>query len=242
MAAELAALGVGRGFAAELAAELAAEDGGQEAEGVDDDGLDPAERERRRQAEAEELRRKLITEIAANWEASQEESKRKHKALALLIEAKEEEKQRKAELLQRKANKPEPVPPPASLAEHPLVAAAEERTWKQRWLADQRIQQVYTSSKLLSKTKKKLKEAGRRAEEAAEAELVEAEEEKNPPPVVGGGVIGSIQEYAELVGKSVKQLAEAVFEPPEPSSSSEGSGGEEEEDGSLWGTILGGTD
>ena len=51
----------------------------------------------------------MITEIAINWEASREESERKHKALALLIEAKEEEKIMKQELAQKRWGKKEGV-------------------------------------------------------------------------------------------------------------------------------------
>ena len=50
-----------------------------------------------------------------------------------------------------------------------------------------------------------------------------------------------LKEYASLVGKSVKQLADAKYEPPElTDSEDESSGGEE--DGNLWGAILGGGD
>ena len=55
-------------------------------------------------------------------------------------------------------------------------------------------------------------------------------------------MIGSIQEYASLQGKSVKQLKEAMYEPPEQSSSSDedDGDGDGEDEGNLWGAILGG--
>ena len=54
-------------------------------------------------------------------------------------------------------------------------------------------------------------------------------------------MIGSIQEYASLQGKSVKQLKEAMYEPPDQSSSEDDDDAEGEEDeGNLWGAILGG--
>lgn len=117
----------------------------------------------------------------------------------------------------------------------------EENTWKQRWFQDYKTKQVYTSSKILSKTKQKMKllEKERKREEEADAE--EEEKKEAAEAAEPQGVIGSIQEYASLVGKSVKQLAEAKYDLPEVSDSeSEDSGGDE--DGNLWGTILGGGD
>ena len=188
----------------------------------------------------EERKRKLITEIAINWEASREESERKHKALALLIEAKEEEKIMKQELAQKRWGKKELEMKGGLEGVVEGGGEKEENTWKQRWFQDYKTKQVYTSSKILSKTKQKMKQLEKnKVRELEEAEV--AEEERKDAETEPQGIIGSIQEYASLVGKSVKQLAEAKYDLPEVSDSeSEDSGGEE--DGNLWGTILGGGD
>ena len=117
----------------------------------------------------------------------------------------------------------------------------EENTWKERYIQDFKTREVYTSSKILSKTKQKLKQL--EAEKAREKEEQEAEEKETVEEVTSEepqGIIGSIQEYASLVGKSVKQLAEAKYEPPEESESEDEEDSAGEEDGNLWGAILGG--
>ena len=129
----------------------------------DSEDEDPEEKRKRKEEEWRAEKMRKILEIAENWDARVIESARKHKSLALLIEAKEEEKQRKAELVQRKWMKadpaaPEPVP---SVPKEEKYDPMEEHTWKERWLQDNKIKQVYSSSKILSKVKKKIKDQER---------------------------------------------------------------------------------
>ncbi len=116
--------------------------------------------------------------------------------------------------------------------------------------------QVYTSSKLLSKTKHKMKLI--KAVEAAESQQQQQQLAAEQQQLAGEGgdeegegrkgdkqlkdsVIGSIEEYASLVGKSVHQLADAKYEVPDLSESEgEESAHSGEEGDSLWGAILGG--
>jgi hypothetical protein len=114
---------------------------------------------------------------------------------------------------------------------------------------------VYTSSKLLSKTKHKMKlikavEAAENQQQqqqlAAEQQLAgeggdEEGEGRKGDKQLKDSVIGSIEEYASLVGKSVHQLADAKYEVPDLSESEgEESAHSGEEGDSLWGAILGG--
>lgn len=205
----------------------------------DSEDEDPEEKRKRKEEEWRAEKMRKILEIAENWDARVIESARKHKSLALLIEAKEEEKQRKAELVQRKWMKadpaaPEPVP---SVPKEEKYDPMEEHTWKERWLQDNKIKQVYSSSKILSKVKKKIKDQ-EREEKVVKAKVEEAEaEEGREKAEEPQGVIGSIQEYASLIGKSVKEMKDAQYEVPEESESE----AEDEDEGEdLWGAILGG--
>ena len=205
----------------------------------DSEDEDPEEKRKRKEEEWRAEKMRKILEIAENWDARVIESARKHKSLALLIEAKEEEKQRKAELVQRKWMKadpaaPEPVP---AVPKEEKYDPMEEHTWKERWLQDNKIKQVYSSSKILSKVKKKIKDQ-EREEKVVKAKVEEAEaEEGREKAEEPQGVIGSIQEYASLIGKSVKEMKDAQYEVPEESESE----AEDEDEGEdLWGAILGG--
>jgi len=186
-----------------------------------------------------EEKRKKIAEIARDWDNRVEESKRKHKSLAMIIEAKEEEKQRKQELNMKKWSRVlEPSGPNMSV-DQDNSENSQADSWRERWLENQKTSEVYKSSKLLSKTKAKIKqieqEKARQLEE--EAERMAEEEQEQPKKEESNEIIGSIHEYANLMGKSVKQLAAAKYEPPEEESSSEES--DQEDDGNLWGAILG---
>jgi len=188
-----------------------------------------------------EEKRKIIAEIARNWDNRVEESKRKHKSLAMIIEAKEEEKQRKQELNMKKWSRAyEPSAPTSSSISVDQDNSDNNQvdSWRERWLENQKASEVYKSSKLLSKTKAKIKqieqEKARQLEE--EAERLAEEEQEQPKKEESNEIIGSIHEYANLMGKSVKQLAAAKYEPPEVSSSEES---DQEDDGNLWGAILG---
>lgn len=225
--------------------------------------------------------------MAANWEGRLEESRRKHAALAMIIEAKEEEKMRKAELTQKKwkragldatetigsamraklaaeeaANriaaelmKPKPATPKVekeAVANTNTTTLVGGRRVVDVDNLDSRTKELYTHSKLLSKTKQKLKEQKKTAEteeleaaagkkqQQAEQDKLQLAAEKEAAELEQTGIIGSIEEYASLVGKTVHQLAEARYDPPEVSESSEEAASEDEEAGDdLWGAIMG---
>merc|ERR1712200_167255 len=81
----------------------------------DDEQMHDPEGERNQIEQEFEEKRKIIAEIARNWDNRVEESKRKHKSLAMIIEAKEEEKQRKQELNMKKWSRAyEPSAPTSS--------------------------------------------------------------------------------------------------------------------------------
>ena len=186
---------------------------------------------------AEDEKRRMIAELAAEWDSRVEESKRKHKSLAILIEAKEEEKQRKQELNMRKWSRAD-TGAPISMNE----ITQEDPSFKERFMEDTQTLQVYKSSKILSKTKANIKKIDKERAKQMEAEaerLAALKEQEKVEKEEKQDVIGSIHEYANLMGKSVKELAAAKYEPPEESSSEEESDGGEE-DGNLWGAILGG--
>ncbi len=190
---------------------------------------------------AMEEHRRLIAEIARNWDSRVEESKRKHKSLAILIEAKEEEKQRKAELNMKRWAR---VIDPSGAPSYTMNEIMQDPVMKEKYLEDTQALHVFKSSKILSKTKAKLKqidqqERAKQIEEEA-ARMAEQEEKAKVEKEDKNEIIGSIHEYEKLMGKSVKELAEAKYEPPEESSSDEeGSDGGGEEDGNLWGAIMG---
>ena len=178
----------------------------------------------------------------------------------MIIEAKEQEKVIKQELQQKKWKKADPNAKYEAALYNPSMPTTddtEDSTWKERWLKDTRTRQVYTSSKLLSKTKHKMKmiskAAAAESQQQLQGEEAQVSEQLGDGEEGGGGggkknkreqqgIIGSIEEYASLVGKSVHQLADAKYEVPEASESEgEKESGESGEEGdSLWGAILGG--
>ena len=172
----------------------------------------------------------------------------------MIIEAKEQEKVIKQELQQKKWKRADPNAKAEAALYNPSMPTTDDTedssTWKERWLKDTRTRQVYTSSKLLSKTKHKMKlmkaveaESQQLAAEGDQQQLGEGGEERGGGGKKGEeqqGIIGSIEEYASLVGKSVHQLADAKYEVPDPSESEgEDSAHSGEEGDSLWGAILG---
>merc|ERR1719309_1088812 len=54
------------------------------------------------------------------------------------------------------------------------------------------------------------------------------------------GLIGSVDEYATILGKTTDQVHEEKFQPPEVSES-EGEESAAEDEGDLWGAIMGGS-
>ena len=120
-------------------------------------------------------------------------------------------------------------------------------TWQDRWYQNKKVQNVVSQSRMMGKVKAnikiKLKDPNEQDEESSKAAAASTGEEggaassKEPAqkPTVEElpEMIGSMEEYATLVGKSVDEIEK---EAEEVESS------EEEEDGEddpLWGAILG---
>eukprot|EP00092_Neocalanus_flemingeri_P029154 GFUD01031643.1.p1 GENE.GFUD01031643.1~~GFUD01031643.1.p1 ORF type:complete len:1246 (+),score=549.28 GFUD01031643.1:40-3777(+) len=164
----------------------------------------------------------------------------------------EEEKRKKTaeNVLKKSRRRGDPNNP--SKEEMDAAQELEQLTWQDRYMKNKRVKDVVSSSKMFSKVKNKLKlektekeqemAPGLTAEAALEKEQAVKEAAPKPSPKNADlpGMIGSLEEYASLVGKSVGQLAEAKYEPPEVESSDESEGDQAGEEGDLWGAIMGG--
>merc|ERR1740123_1396279 len=156
-------------------------------------------------------------------------------------EQEEEDKKKKAEQVLRRAKRRGDVNNP-SKEEVDAAQELEQMTWQDRYMKNRKVKDVVEKSQLLSKVKNKLKE-DKKVQEAApgasEPAMASSNAEKEAEKE--GSMIGSIEEYASLVGKSVSRLAETKYEAPELEPSDEE---EEDSDGDgddLWGDIMGGS-
>jgi len=156
----------------------------------------------------------------------------------------EERKIKNAEkLLKKSRRRGDPNNP--SKEEMDAAQELEQLTWQDRYLKNKRVKDVVSSSKMFSKVKNKLKleKSDKEIDTAVTTENVvetksKSEGDSSPKTNSLPGMIGSLEEYASLVGKSVAKLADTKYEPPELESSDESEG--DQEDGELWGAIMGG--
>ena len=116
-------------------------------------------------------------------------------------------------------------------------------TWQDRWYQNKKVQNVVSQSRMMGKVKANIKiklkdpneqeeESSKAAGSAEEGGASSSKEPQKPTVEELPEMIGSMEEYATLVGKSVDEV-----EKEEEAESSE-----EEEDGEddpLWGAILG---
>merc|ERR1719151_408954 len=126
------------------------------------------------------------------------------------------------------------------------VEAAQELealTWQDRYVMNKKVAAVVSSSKMISKVrgKQKMEKQLNKTQQSKESqpsgsqgEVAKSKAEALP------GMIGSLEEYASLVGTTVGKLQESRYVPPEVSDSEdeesdEGVPGE----GDLWGAIMG---
>merc|ERR1719470_779714 len=160
----------------------------------------------------------------------------------------EEEKRKKSAEKVLKKSKRRGHPNNPSKEEMDAAQELEQLTWQDRYMKNKRVKDVVSSSKMFSKiknkqklekTEKELEVAPGISEETAVVKEPAAKEAPKPVAALPG-MIGSLEEYASLVGKSVGQLAEAKYEPPEVESSDDSEGEQAEEEGDLWGAIMGG--
>ena len=165
-------------------------------------------------------------------------------------EQEEESKKKKAEQVLRRAKRRGDANNP-SKEEVDAAQELEQMTWQDRYMKNKKVKDVVEKSQLLSKVKNKLKEDKKEKEQESTPDLSDS------APVISSipaedtsgvnvkedekeSMIGSIEEYASLVGKSVSRLAETKYEAPEvePSDEDEESEGDGDD---LWGAIMGGT-
>lgn len=132
-------------------------------------------------------------------------------------------------------------------------------SWSMRWLQSEKVQKVVTSSKMLSRVRKKIQKKDK-ATKASAPEKAEDSQKKLPEPQVS--VIGSIEEYERLFGMKVtrsseesksapenesaegtEQISEYVEEIPTTSKKVPAFGsddeGEDSEEEALWSKIIG---
>merc|ERR1711953_1403494 len=160
------------------------------------------------------------------------------------LEKKEgEARKKKAEqVLRRSKRRGDPNNP--SKEEVDAAQELEQMTWQDRYMKNKKVKDVVEKSQLLSKVKNKLKEDKKEKEQEAAPGLAdppavpEKKEEKSEEDK--SSMIGSIEEYASLVGKSVSKLAETKYEVPEVEEEDEDEESDNEGD-DLWGAIMGGS-
>ncbi|XP_071538077.1 uncharacterized protein [Panulirus ornatus] len=78
----------------------------------------------------------------------------------------------------------------------------EGSSWSMRWLQSEKVQKVVTSSKMLSRVRKKIQKKDK-ATKIVTAEKIEEPQKKTAEPLVP--IIGSIEEYERLFGMKVKK-------------------------------------
>merc|ERR1712218_500201 len=152
-------------------------------------------------------------------------------------------KKKKAEqVLRRGKKRGDPNNP--SKEEVDAAQELEQMTWQDRYMKNRKVKDVVEKSQLLSKVKNKMKEDKKEKDQETAPGLADppavpdkkeekSEEEKS-------SMIGSIEEYASLVGKSVSKLAETKYEVPEVEEEDEDEESDNEGD-DLWGAIMGGS-
>lgn len=149
-------------------------------------------------------------------------------------------KKKAEQVLRRSKRRGDPNNP--SKEEVDAAQELEQMTWQDRYMKNRKVKDVVEKSQLLSKVKNKMKEDKKEKEQeapgltdppaVADKKEGKQEEEEN-------SMIGSIEEYANLVGKSVSKLAETKYEAPEVEEEEEEESDNEGDD--LWGAIMGGS-
>ena len=150
-------------------------------------------------------------------------------------------KKKAEQVLRRSKRRGDPNNP--SKEEVDAAQELEQMTWQDRYMKNRKVKDVVEKSQLLSKVKNKMKEDKKEKEQETAPGLAdppavpEKKEEKSEEEK--SSMIGSIEEYASLVGKSVSRLAETKYEVPEVEDEDEDEESDNEGD-DLWGAIMGG--
>ena len=157
-------------------------------------------------------------------------------------------KKKKAEqVLRRGKKRGDPNNP--SKEEVDAAQELEQMTWQDRYMKNKKVKDVVEKSQLMSKVKNKLKEDSKKEKETEAAPGVSdpapsassSSADAKDPAAAKESVIGSIEEYASLVGTSVSKLADTKYEAPEVEASEEEEEDSDNEGDDLWGAIMGGS-
>merc|ERR1719228_531995 len=153
----------------------------------------------------------------------------KEKVAKELSEEEQRVKRMEAEKVLKKGKRRDPNNPTREEVE--AAQELENITWQDRYIRDKKVAAVVSSSKMISKVREKQKAEKIQNKPSPVSVLVEEPTrpiKKPQAPKVQAlpGMIGSLEEYAHLVGTTVGKLAESRYEPPEVSDS-----GDESEDG-----------
>merc|ERR1711923_460867 len=140
-------------------------------------------------------------------------------------------KKKAEQVLRRSKRRGDPNNP--SKEEVDAAQELEQMTWQDRYMKNKKVKDVVEKSQLLSKVKNKLKEDSKKEKETEAApglsdpapSASSSSADAKDPAAAKESVIGSIEEYASLVGTSVSKLADTKYEAPEVEASEE-----EEED------------
>ena len=152
-------------------------------------------------------------------------------------------KKKAEQVLRRSKRRGDPNNP--SKEEVDAAQELEQMTWQDRYMKNRKVKDVVEKSQLLSKVKNKMKEDKKEKDQEVAAPgladppaVPDKKEEKSEEEK--SSMIGSIEEYASLVGKSVSRLAETKYEVPEVEEEEEDEESDNEGD-DLWGAIMGGS-
>ena len=139
----------------------------------------------------------------------------------------------------------------------------DSQTWADRWYQNKDVKKVMQHSQLMSKVRSnikiKLKETEGLSEQINSSEVTMSSSSENASPSVGmsssaelsksekhtpgdkasDNIVGSMDEYAKIVGKTAEQLEKEQLEELEKHDIEEDSDEDDDNDDDLWGAIMG---
>ena len=139
----------------------------------------------------------------------------------------------------------------------------DSQTWADRWYQNKDVKKVMQHSQLMSKVRSnikiKLKETEGLSEQINSSEVTMSSSSENASPSVGmsssaelsksekhtpgakasDNIVGSMDEYAKIVGKTAEQLEKEQLEEIENHDVDEDSDDDDDNDDDLWGAIMG---
>merc|ERR1719232_2078785 len=167
----------------------------------------------------------LKTMIESEKDKIQKEMDHGEEKTKMAEQKQQDAKKKKAEqVLRRSRRRGDPNNP--SKEEVDAAQELEQMTWQDRYMKNKKVKDVVEKSQLLSKVKNKLKEDKKEKEQESApgvsdppaASTTTTTTSQDPAEETGSNkesMIGSIEEYASLVGTSVSKLADTKYEAPE---------------------------